>query len=138
MKIFVFSLESSQRSWLSHSCDPKSIPSSTKVIEEFFRHCRPATQNLKDTFQELKDALCREGFTVDDETIDEEWKNKEEYHPPTVEEEQIHEESFQEDLNDEDPDETSVSIISLDEGEVILPHFPPAHKDEEMINISDK
>jgi hypothetical protein len=30
-----------------------------------------------------------------------------------------------------------MSIIPLDEGEVILPNFPPAHKDEEMINISD-
>jgi hypothetical protein len=67
---------------------------------------------------------------VDDKTIDEGWKNKKEYHPPTVEEEQIHEERCQEYLNDEVPDETSVSIISLDEGEVILPHFPSAHKDE--------
>jgi hypothetical protein len=33
MKIFVSSLESSQRDWLAHSCDPKSIPSSTKLIE---------------------------------------------------------------------------------------------------------
>jgi hypothetical protein len=30
-----------------------------------------------------------------------------------------------------------MSIISLDEGEVICPHFPPTHKDEEMIIISD-
>jgi hypothetical protein len=30
-----------------------------------------------------------------------------------------------------------VSIISLDEGEVVLPHLPPVHEDEEMINISD-
>jgi hypothetical protein len=136
MKIFVSSLESSQRSWLAHSCDPKSIPSSTNLIEEFLRHCRPATQNLQDTFQELKDALYREGFLVDDETINEEWKTEEEYHPPIAEEvleEQIHEESCQEDLNDEDSDETSVSIISLDEGEVVLPHLPPAHEDEEMI-----
>ena len=67
MKIFVFSLESSQRSWLSHSCDPKSIPSSTKLIEEFLKHCQPTTQNLQDTFQELKDALYREGFPIDED-----------------------------------------------------------------------
>jgi hypothetical protein len=92
---------------------------------------------LQDTFQELKDTLYREGFPVDDETISEECKTEEEYHPPTAEEvleEQIYEESCQEDLHNEDPDETSVSIISLDEGEVVL---PPAHEDEEMINISD-
>jgi hypothetical protein len=71
MKIFVSSLEESQRKWLAHSCDPKNIPSSTKLIEEFLRHYRPTTQNLQDTFQELKDTLCREGFPVDDETIDE-------------------------------------------------------------------
>jgi hypothetical protein len=67
MKIFVSSLESSQRSWLAHSCKPKSIPSSTNLIEEFLRHYRPATQNLQDTFQELKDALCREGFPIDED-----------------------------------------------------------------------
>jgi hypothetical protein len=33
MKIFVSSLESSQKDWLAHSCDPKSIPSSTNLIE---------------------------------------------------------------------------------------------------------
>jgi hypothetical protein len=33
MNIFVSSLESGQRSWLAHSCDPKSIPYSTKIIE---------------------------------------------------------------------------------------------------------
>jgi hypothetical protein len=62
MKIFVSSLESSQKDWLAHSCDPKSIPSSTKLIEEFLRHYRPATQSLQDAFQELKHTLCREGF----------------------------------------------------------------------------
>jgi hypothetical protein len=30
-----------------------------------------------------------------------------------------------------------MSIISLDEGEVVLPHLPLVHEDEEMINISD-
>jgi hypothetical protein len=67
MKIFVSSLESSQKYWLAHSCDPKSIPSSTKLIEEFLRHYRPATQSLQDAFQELKHTLCREGFPIDDE-----------------------------------------------------------------------
>jgi hypothetical protein len=72
MKIFVSSLESSQKDWLAHSCDPKSIPSSTKLIEEFLRQYRPTTQSLQDAFQELKHTLCREGFPIDDETIDEE------------------------------------------------------------------
>ena len=72
MKISVSSLESSQRSCLAHSCKPKSIPSSTKLIEEFLRHHGLATQNLQETFQELKHALCREGFLVDDEIIEEE------------------------------------------------------------------
>jgi hypothetical protein len=48
MKIFMSSLESSQKDWLAHSCDPKSIPSSTKLIEEFLRNYRPATQSLQD------------------------------------------------------------------------------------------
>ena len=30
-----------------------------------------------------------------------------------------------------------MSIISLDEGEVILPDLPFAHEDEDMINTSD-
>jgi hypothetical protein len=72
MKFFCLHLESSQKYWLAHSCDPKSIPSSTKLIEEFLRHYRPATQSLQDDFQELKHTLCREGFPIDDETIDEE------------------------------------------------------------------
>jgi hypothetical protein len=33
MKIIVSSLESSQRNFLAHSCNPKRIPSSTKLIE---------------------------------------------------------------------------------------------------------
>ena len=107
MKIFVSSLESSQRRCLAPSCDLKSIRSSTKLIEEFLRHCRPTTQNLQDAFQELKDALYKENFPVDDKTISEECKTEEEYHPPTAE-----------NLNDEDPDETSVSIVSLDKDEV--------------------
>ena len=91
MNIFVSSLESSQRSCLAHSCDLKSIPSSTKLMEEFLRHSQPATQNLQYTFQDLNEDICREGFLMDDETIVEEWKTKEEYHPPTAEEENIHE-----------------------------------------------
>jgi hypothetical protein len=71
MKIFVSSLESSQKDWLAHSCNPKGMPSSTKLIEEFIRHYRPATQSLQEAFQELKHTLCREGFPIDDETIDE-------------------------------------------------------------------
>jgi hypothetical protein len=51
--------------------------------------------------------------------------------------EHIHGEGFQEDINKQDLDETSVSIISLDEGEVVLTHFPPTHEDEKMINTSD-
>jgi hypothetical protein len=33
MKIFMSSLESSQKDWFAHSCDPKSILSYTKLIE---------------------------------------------------------------------------------------------------------
>ena len=38
LKIFVSSLEEIQRKWLAHPSNPKSIPSSTKLIEEFLRH----------------------------------------------------------------------------------------------------
>ena len=72
MKICVSSLESSQKDWFSHSCDSKSIPSSTKLIEEFLRQYRLAIQSLQDSFHDLKHTLCREGFPIDDETIDEE------------------------------------------------------------------
>jgi hypothetical protein len=71
MKVFVSSLESSQNDCLSHSCDPKNIPSYTNLIEEFLRQYRPTTQSFKDAFQELKHTLCREGFPIDDDTIDE-------------------------------------------------------------------
>jgi hypothetical protein len=37
----------------------------------------------------------------------------------------------------ENPDETSVSILLLDEDEVVQPCFPPAHKYEEVINPND-
>jgi hypothetical protein len=58
------------------------------------------------------------------------------YHPPPTEEvleEHIHEESCQEDIDDEDLDVTSVSIFSLDEGEVIHPCLPPTHEDKKII-----
>jgi Holliday junction resolvase RusA-like endonuclease len=54
----------------------------------------PNTQNLQDTFQELKDALYKEGFLVDDEMIVEECKTKKEHHPPSTKEvleEHVHE-----------------------------------------------
>jgi hypothetical protein len=99
MKIFVSSLESSQKDWLAHSCGPKSIPSSTILIEEFVRQYRPATQSLEDAFQELEHNLCRQGFPIDDETI--------------------YEEKLDEDPNEEDSDETydedEVSALPLDE-----------------------
>jgi hypothetical protein len=62
------------------------------------------------------------------------------YHLPFVKEaleENIHEESCQEDLDDEDPDETLVSILPLDEGEVLQPYLPPAHENEDMISFND-
>jgi hypothetical protein len=59
MKIFVSSLESSQRKWLAHSCDPKSIWSSTKLVEEFLRYwgqllriCRLLSKSSKMPFTE--------------------------------------------------------------------------------------
>jgi hypothetical protein len=106
MKIFVSSLEASQRNVLAHSCNPKSIPSSTKLIEEFLKHYRPATQNLQDTFQELKDVLGREGFLVDED------------------EEKLEEDPDEEDL-DETYDEDEVSSLPLDED--IQTFAPPAH-----------
>jgi hypothetical protein len=72
MKFFVSSLESSQMDWIAHSCDLKSILSSTNLIEEFLRQYLPVTQSLQDAFQDLKHTFCREGFSIDDETIDEE------------------------------------------------------------------
>jgi len=140
MKIFVSSLESSQSKWLAHSCDPKSIRSSTKLVEEFLRYWGPATQDLQANIQELKDALYREGFPVDGKTTVEECEIEEEYHPPPAKEaleEHVHEESSQKDLNYEEPDETSMSIIPLDEYEIVQPRFPPAHKDEEVISPKD-
>jgi hypothetical protein len=67
MKICVSSPESSQRNFLANSCNLKIIPSSTKLIEEFLKHYRPTTQNLQDTFHEIKDIICREGFPVDED-----------------------------------------------------------------------
>jgi hypothetical protein len=127
MKIFVSSLESSQKDWLAHLCDPKSIPSSTKLIEEFLRHYRPATQSLEDAFQELKHILCREGFPINDETIDEE-----------VLEEHTHENKLEEDPDEENLDETfdeeEVLISTLPFDEDIQAFVPPAHQEENMIS----
>jgi len=125
LKIFASSVETSQRNLLAHSRDPKSIRFSTKLVEEFLRHCRPATQNLQDTFRELKDTLYREGFPVDDETIDEE-----------VLEGQICEESYQAHLEevshvealDETFDEDEVLISSLPLDENIHASAPPTHQ----------
>jgi hypothetical protein len=94
MKIYVSSQESSQRDWLAHSCDPKSIPSSTKLIEEFLRKYRLTTQSLQYAFQEIRHTLCRECFPINDETIDEE--------------------NIEEDLG-ETYDEDEVSALPLDE-----------------------
>jgi hypothetical protein len=80
--LIIWLLESSQRKWLAHSCDLKSIWSSTKCVEEFLRYWGPATQDLQATFQEIKDALQREGFPIDGETTVEECEIEEEYHPP--------------------------------------------------------
>jgi hypothetical protein len=119
MKIFVSSLESSQRSWLAHSCNPRSIPSSTNLIEEFLKHYRPATQNLQDTFQELKDALCREGFPIDED------EEKLEEDPDEV--------SHVEDLDKTfDEDEVLISALPLDED--IQASAPPAHQEENMMS----
>jgi hypothetical protein len=62
----------------------RSIPSSTRLIEQFLRCWGPTTQNLQDTFQELKDALYREGFPVDDETIVKECEIEKQHHPPSA------------------------------------------------------
>jgi hypothetical protein len=87
----------------------------------------------------MKYDLYREVFPVDNETKYEECEVEEAYHPPPTEEvleENIHEESFQEDLNDEYLDETSVSIFLRDEGEVIHPFLPPAHEDKKIIGFN--
>jgi hypothetical protein len=118
MKIFVSSLESSQKDWLAHSCDPKSIPYSTKLIEEFLRQYQPTTQSLQDSFQELKHTLCREGFPIDNETIYEE--NIEEY-------------PDEEDL-DETYDENEVFALPLDED--IQTSAPPTHQEEDMMSYN--
>jgi hypothetical protein len=71
MKIFVSSLETSQRNFLTHSCDLKSIWSSTNLVEEFLIHYKPTIQDLQDFFHELEDARCGEFFPMNDETINE-------------------------------------------------------------------
>jgi hypothetical protein len=65
-------------------------------------HFRPTTQNLQDTFQGLKDALCREGFPIyeDEENIEE--------YPDEV--------SHVEDLDETfDENEELISSLPLDE-----------------------
>jgi hypothetical protein len=68
---------------------------------------------LQDDFQELKHNLCREGFSIDDETIDEE--------------------KIEEDL-DETYDEDEVSSLPLDED--IQTYDTPAHQEENMISYN--
>jgi hypothetical protein len=121
MKIFVSSLESSQRNWLAHSCNPKSIPSSTKLIEEFLKHYRPATQNLQDTFQELKDVLCREGFPIDED------EEKLEEDPDEVSHVEDPDETF-------DEDEVLISSLPLDED--IQASASPAHQEKNMMSYN--
>jgi hypothetical protein len=110
MKICVSSLESIQKYLFTHSFDPKSIPYSTKLIEEFLRHCWSATQILQDSFQEPKHTLCREGFPINDETIDEE--------------------KLEENM-DETYDEDEVSSLPLDED--IQTSAPQTHQEENMM-----
>jgi hypothetical protein len=128
MKSFVYLLESSQKDWITHSCSPKSIPSSTNLIKEFLRHYRPATQSLEDDFQELKHTLCREGFLINDETIDEE-----------VLEEKTHENKLEDDPDEENPDETFVEevfISTLPFDKDIQASVPPTHQEENMISYN--
>jgi hypothetical protein len=94
---FVASLELRQKKWLTHSCNLRSILSSTRLIEKFLKCWGPATQNLQDTFQALKDSLYRYGFPVDDETVVKECETEKEHRPPFVEkvlEEYVHEDKF--------------------------------------------
>jgi hypothetical protein len=121
MKILVSSLESSQKDCLAHSCNLKSIPSSTKIIEEFPWNYRPTTQSLQDAFQEIKHTLCREGFLIDDETIDEEVLDR-----------HICEENYQAHLEE-------VSHVEyLDEtfDEDIQAFVPPTHQQENMLSCN--
>jgi hypothetical protein len=118
MKIFASSLKSSQKDWLAHSSDPKSIPSSTKLIEEFLSQYQPTTQSLQDAFQDLKHTLCREYFPIDDETIYEE---------------KLEEDPDEEDL-DEPYDEDKAFALPLDE--YIQTSAPPAHQEENMMSYN--
>jgi hypothetical protein len=73
---------------------------------------------LQDVFQELKHTLCREGFPINDETIDEE--------------------NLEEDPNEEDLDETydkdEASALPLYEDIQTSP--PPAHQEENMMSYN--
>jgi hypothetical protein len=110
MKICVSPLESSKINLVAHSCNPKRICSSTKLIEEYLKHYRPATQNLQDIFQELKDVLCRECFLVDED-----------------------EENVEEDLN-KTYDEDEISTFPLDED--IQASASPTHQEENMMSYN--
>jgi hypothetical protein len=70
---------------------------------------------LQDTFQELKDILCREGFHVDED------------------EEKIEEYPDEEDL-DETYDEDEVSSLPLDED--IQTSASPTHQEENMMSYN--
>jgi len=118
MKIFVSSLRSSQKDWFAHSCDPKSIPSSTKLIEEFLRQYRPATQSLQDAFHGLKHTLAKKVFRSMMRLY---MKKK-----------------LEEDPDEEDPNETydedEVSALPLDED--IQTFAPLAHQEDTMMSYN--
>jgi hypothetical protein len=82
---------------------------------------------LEDVFQELKHTLCREGFPINDETIDEE-----------VLEEHTQENKLEEDPDEENPneifDEEEVLISTIPFDEDIQAFVPPAHQEENMIS----
>jgi hypothetical protein len=83
---------------------------------------------LQDTFQELKDALCREGFPIDEDEENLEGKIYEESY-----QEYPDEVSHVEDL-DETFDEDEVLISSLPFDEDIQASVPPAHQEENMMS----
>jgi hypothetical protein len=82
---------------------------------------------LEDAFQELEHVLCREGFPINDDKIDEE-----------VLEEHTHESKLEEypdeEVLDETYDEEEVLISTLPFDEDIQPFVPPAHQEENMIS----
>jgi hypothetical protein len=82
---------------------------------------------LEDAFQEIEHILCREGFSINDDKIDEE-----------VLEEHTHESKLEEDhgeeVSDETYDEEEVFISTLPFDEDIQAFVPPAHQEENMIS----